>query len=120
VGLANGASRTSAVFRTVTSAPDTVPDDFDFGAIEDVPGDTLIESPVLTLTGFNLPTEVRVGPHAEYRIDGGSWTDADGVLAPDQTLQMRHVSNRPGNSVRTTHIRVGEVMGHFRTRTISN
>jgi uncharacterized protein len=119
IGLANGASRTAATFRTVTSEPDTVPDAFDFGSIEDVQGDVLIESAVLVLTGFNLPTPIKPGPHVEYRIDGGAWTDADGVLAPEQSLQLRHVSNRPGNSVRTTHVRVGGVMGHFRTRTAS-
>ncbi len=61
---------------------------------------------------------IKCGPHAEYRIDGGAWTDAAGQLLPEQTLQMRHVSNPPENAVRTTHVRLGEdVMGHFRTRT---
>ena len=117
IGLSNGASRTATVFRSVTSEPDTQPDTFDFGQIDDVQSDRWIESAVLTLTGFNLPTKVEVGPHAEYRIDGGGWTRARGTLAPEQTLQMRHVSNRPARSVRTTHIKVGGVMGHFRTRT---
>jgi hypothetical protein len=117
VGLTNGASRTTAVFHTVTSEPDTIPDEFDFGNIDDVPSNTWIESPALELTGFNLPTEVVVGPHAEYRIDGGAWTTDDGLLEPLQILQLRHVSNRPAQSVRTTHVRVGGVMGHFRTRT---
>jgi uncharacterized protein len=117
IGLDNGASRTTGVFRTVTSEADAVPDAFDFGEQLDVPGDTLIESVVLTLTGFNLPAAIACGPHAEYRIDAGVWTSAPGSLLPEQTLQMRHVSNRPGNSVRNTHIRVGGVTGHFRTRT---
>jgi len=119
IGLDNGASRTSAPFRTVTSEPDTVPDDFDFGEQLDVPGNTLIESVVLTLTGFNLPAAIECGPHAEYRIDAGVWTSEPGSLLPEQTLQLRHVSNKPGNSVRNTHIEVGGVMGHFRTRTRS-
>jgi hypothetical protein len=118
VGLPSGASRTDGLFRTVTSAPDTIPDPFDFGMIEDVPGNTLIESAVVVPTGFNLPVPIKCGPHAEYRIEGGAWTDANGWLKPEESLQLRHVSNPPDQAVRTTHLRLGEdVMGHFRTRT---
>ena len=117
VGLPNGVSPRSAVFRTVTSAPDTLPAEFDFGDQLNVPGDTLTESNVLEIGGFNLPVPIKVGPHAEYRIDGGAWTTEEAMLGAGQTLQMRHVSNRPANSVRTTHINVGHVMGHFTTRT---
>ena len=117
VGLPNGVSPRSAVFRTVTSEPDTLPAEFDFGDKLNVPGDTLTESDVLEIGGFNLPVPIKVGPHAEYRIDGGAWTTDEAMLGAGQTLQMRHVSNRPANSVRTTHINVGHVMGHFTTRT---
>jgi hypothetical protein len=117
VGLENGASRTDTVFYSVTSEPDTVPDPFDFGTQTCVVGNTLIDSEVITLTGFNLPTDIVPGPHAEYRIDGGEWTTASGTLEPGQTLQMRHLSNRPQTSVRHTHLRVGGVTGHFTTRT---
>jgi hypothetical protein len=117
VGLPSGVSRTDAVFFTVTSEPDEVPDAFDFGTLSDVPGDTLVESQILVLTGFNLPTPVVAGPHAEYRIDGGVWTREPGMLEPRQSLQIRHVSNKPAHSVRRTHLNVGGVTGHFSTRT---
>lgn len=117
VGLPNGASATTAGFFSVTSEPDTEPSEFDFGIQVGVPGNTLIESNVVTPTGFNLPTPVRCGPHAEYRIDGGAWTRAHGILEPGQTLQMRHVSNRPSRSVRKTHVIVGGIAGHFTTVT---
>jgi hypothetical protein len=117
VALPNGSSRTDTVFYSVTSEPDTIPDCFDFGTKTGVVGNTLIESEVITLTGFNLPTQIVAGPHAEYRVDGGAWTSAKGTLEPGQTLQTRHVSNKPKNSVRKTHLRVGGVTGHFTTRT---
>jgi hypothetical protein len=117
VGLPSGVSPRSAVFRTVTPEPDTLPAEFDFGDQFNVPGDTLTESDVLEIGGLNLPVPIKVGPHAEYRIDGGAWTTEEATLSPGQTLQLRHVSNRPANSVRTTHINVGHVMGHFTTRT---
>ena len=112
-----GLTSTSATFHTVTSDPDTIPDEFDFGTQLDAPSETLIESEIITLTGFNLPAAIVCGPHAEYRVAGGAWTNAPGVLKPGQTLQMRHVSNRPAKSVRNTHVHVNGVAGHFTTRT---
>ncbi|MDO8940571.1 MAG: DUF839 domain-containing protein [Methylicorpusculum sp.] len=126
VGLPSGASRTTAVFRTVTAEASTTPDAFDFGTQVDVPGNTLIESEVVTPTGFNLPTDIKCGPKAEYRIfvgeyglwgDWAEWTSAPGTLQPWQALQMRHVSNRPALSVRRTHVTVGGLEGYFTTRT---
>ena len=115
--MPNGASLTTGVFRTVTSEPDTIPDPFDFGEKLDVPGDMLIESIVVTPSGFNLPVAIECGPHAEYRVDAGVWTNLPSTLLPEQTLQMRHVSNKPDNAVRTTHLHVGGVPAHFTTRT---
>ncbi len=117
VALSSGQGRTEAVFYSVTSEPDTVPEAFDFGTKTCVNGNTLIESDPIVLTGFNLPTKIVAGPHVEYRIEGGAWTRAKGTLEPGQTLQVRHVSNRPQNSVRKTHVKVGGVTGHFTTRT---
>ncbi len=118
VALPSGVGKRSAIFRTVTSEPDTRPAPFDFGTKLDVPGDLLVESDVLEIDGFNLPVPVSVGPHAEYRIEGGAWTTQPGVLGAGQTLQMRHRSLRPAKAVHTTHIKVGHVMGHFTTRTV--
>ena len=109
VGLPNGASRTDGVFRTVTSAPDTIPDDFDFGMIEDVPGDTLIESPVRGADRVQPAGADQVRP--ARRSTGSTAAPGPtptGMLQPEQTLQLRHVSNGPAHSVRTTHIKVGE------------
>jgi len=118
-GLASGVSRTSAVFKTLTSAPDTAPNVFDFGERADVPRETVIESQVLTLSDFNLPAPIQCGPGSEYRVDAGEWTSATGELLPGQTLQVRHVSNTPGNSLRTTAVDVGSVTGYFKTRTVA-
>lgn len=117
IGSLAPASWRSTVFRTTTSAPDTRPDPFDFGMVDPAPASTLVESAVITLTGFNLPTPIKCGPHCEYRVDGGAWTDADGVLAPYQTLQVRHLSKKQANAVHRTHLHVGGQPGHFATTT---
>jgi len=118
IGLANGLSNTSSVFRSVTSNPDAVPSSFNFGEQYDVPGNTLIESKVLRLTGFNVPVAIVAAAGQEYRVDAGAWTSEPGVLAPGQTLQVRHVSGAVANAVVNTKISVGGVLGNFRTRTI--
>lgn len=117
VGLANGLTRTEAIFFSQTSAPDTTPDPFDFREQRHVPRNTWIESAIVTPTGFNSPTSVVASPLAEYRIDGGVWTTVPGTLYPAQTVQLRHLSGRSSRSVRTTHLSVGGVMGQFKTRT---
>jgi hypothetical protein len=48
VGHDNGIAKTSGVFRTGTSEPDTIPDPFDFGERVGVPSLTMIESDVVT------------------------------------------------------------------------
>ena len=73
---------------------------------------------MLQIGGFNLP----VAHQGAARTPSTGSTAAPGpreeaMLGAGQTLQMRHVSNRPANSVRNTHIKVGHVMGHFTTRT---
>jgi hypothetical protein len=116
VGLANGASETLSVFRTVTSAPDTVVDPFAFGERVAVAPNTLIESDCITPTGFNLPVSVVAGPGAEYRIHGGAWTSATGVLEPEQTLQTRHLSMASScHPSQRTYVRLGRVKGYFTT-----
>src|SRR5690606_13970964 len=58
VGLPNGAAETTAGFFSVTSEPDMQPDPFDFGTRLGVPGNTLVESDTIRLSGFNLPTQI--------------------------------------------------------------
>lgn len=115
VGLPNGATRTDAVFLTLTAAADAVPDPFDFGTKTGVPAATLIESDTLTLTGFNVPVPVVPGPSTEYRIHAGQWTNQRGTLEPRQTLQVRHVSITSCHGPLRTFVKVGGVRGYFTT-----
>lgn len=118
IGLGNGLSDTSSVFRSVTSNPDAVPSSFNFGEEYNVPGNTLIPSRVLTLTGFNVPVAIVPADGQEYRVDAGAWMSEPGSLSPGQTLQVRHVSGAAAHAVVNTKIAVGGVLGNFRTRTI--
>ena len=99
---------TDGVFRTVTSEPDTIPDAFDFGTIRGRARQHLIESdgrgarPASTCRCRS--SAARTPSTASTAAPGPTPTAA---LKPEQTLQMRHVSNPPDQSVRTTHLRLG-------------
>lgn len=110
-------SRTSATFRTVTGAADRTPDAFNFGTQVGVAGGALIQSTVVTPTGFNTEVVVEAGPGAEYRIDGGVWTSASGRLLPGQSLQLRHTASTRSLEFTRTYVKVGGLAGFFTTRT---
>ncbi|MCQ8103499.1 PhoX family protein [Methylomonas sp. SURF-2] len=117
IGLSSGASRTTAAFRTTTAEASTTPDAFDFGTQENVAANSLIESASIVLTGFNLPTTIVCDGNAEYRIGNGPWTNANGELKPEQSLQMRHLSSASPLFVTRSSLTVGGVSGYFTTRT---
>jgi hypothetical protein len=119
IGLDSGASRTDAVFRTVTAEAVTTVDAFNFGTQEAVALNSLIESAVLVLTGFNAPVQVTPGAGTEYRIDNQPWTSAVGALNPKQALQVRHRSAATPLYLTRTSITVGGTTGYFSTRTTS-
>ncbi len=107
----------STVFKSVTSNADRVPDGFGFGGQGNVAPGALIESASIILTGFNSGATVLAGPGAEYRIDGGSYTSASGILQPGQSLTLRHTAGTKRLEYTKTYLRVGGVVGYFTTRT---
>lgn len=104
-------------FSSTTNSSDMSPDPFEFQAQEGVPVSTMIESNIITPTGFNTTTPVRANLGAEFRIGGGNYTSADGVLYPGQTLQVRQMSASTPNMNRFGSVRVGDIGATFRTRT---
>jgi hypothetical protein len=107
----------AAAFRSTTSSLDRVPDAFGFGTQAGVAAGALVESGVVTLTGFNAAIPVVPGSGLEYRIDGGGWTAASGTLAPGATLQVRHQAGTTHLAYRKTALKAGGVTGYFTTRT---
>ena len=107
----------STNFRSVTTSVDQTPDAFGFATQTGVPRSTVIESNVITLTGYNVAVDVIAGPGAEYRINGGAWTAANGTLQVGDTLQTRHTSAATALAYTKTYLKVGGVTGYFSTRT---
>lgn len=104
-------------FKSVTGALDRKPEAFSFGSKTVQPPETMVESGVITLTGYNTAIPVMVGPGLSYRIDGGAWSTASGSLRPEQTLQVRHITTAAHLGYTKSYLKVGGVTGYFTTRT---
>ena len=106
----------SAVFRSITTTLDHVPDAFNFGTkTEQAPG-AVVESVATTLTGFDDAVIV-AGPGIMYRIGSGAWTSARGTLVRGQVLTVQHTASGSSLGYTKTYLKVGGVTGFFTTRT---
>jgi predicted acyl esterase len=103
-------------FTSVTGATDRTPEPFDFGTRPHTQPNAFVESAPQVLQGFNIGIAIQAGPNAQYRIDGGGWTNSAGTLQPGQSLAMRHVTSAQPLAYTKTWIRVGGVTGYFTTR----
>ena len=106
----------STPFKSTTTTVDRVPDAFSFGSQSGMNPGAMAESAVTTLANFDTATIV-AGPDVEYRINGGSYTKANGTLIKGQTLQVRHITNSAHLGYTKTYLKVGGVTGYFTTRT---
>ena len=106
----------STVFKTITTTLDRVPAAFDFGSVSGQAPGALVESPVLTLTAYDVAGVV-AGSGAEYRINGGSWTKARSTMHIGDTIQVRHKASSSSLGYTKSFVTVGGVKGAFMTRT---
>ena len=103
-------------FKSTTTTVDRVPDAFDFGTKSGMEPGAVVESAVITPSAYDVASIV-AGPDVEYRINGGSYTKANGTLSKGQTVQVRHTSNAAHLGYTKTYLKVGGVTGYFTTRT---
>jgi MYXO-CTERM domain-containing protein len=92
---------------TVAVVPDTQPDPFFFQDANNAPLNTVVESNVVTISGINVASNITVtgpaGSNPQYRINGGTWTNAAGTISAGDTLQLRHTtSGTAGRAISTT------------------
>lgn len=107
----------TAAFTSVTSALDRAPDAFGFVTQSGVAPGALVESNVITLSGYNSAIALQPGPGLSYRIGGGDWTTASGTLQVGQTVQVRHAATTTSLGYTKTWLKAGGVVGYFTTRT---
>jgi PKD repeat protein len=104
-------------FKSITSDADRTPEPFDFGSRANVEPGALVESVIITLTGYNTGIPLAPGTGLEYRINGGAWSNTSGTLHPGDTLQVRHTATTTHLGYTKTSLKAGGVAGYFTTRT---
>lgn len=107
-------------FRSITGSLDRTPDPFSFGNHGNVAASTVVDSPAISLSGYNTPVPVVAGPGIEFSIAGGAYTAATSTLDVGQTLRVRHTSGSKALEYTRTYLVVGGVTGFFTTRTLGS
>ncbi|TCD04285.1 hypothetical protein EYB45_08545 [Erythrobacteraceae bacterium CFH 75059] len=93
---------------TDVASSDTTPDPFSFANVNGAALSTMVESNVITPTGFDAPSPISVTT-GEYRLNGGPWTNANGTINPGQTVQLRRQSSSVNSTSLSTSLSIGGV-----------
>lgn len=99
---------------------DTTPDPFGFVTQTGVALATIIDSAPVLITGLDSPTTISVLAGAEYSLDDGAFTSADGTYTPGQLVVMRITSSALNSTSVTGTLVIGGVQGTFTVTTLSN
>jgi hypothetical protein len=103
---------------SVSTVGDNVPDSFAFVDQTDVSTDALIESNIVTITGLTVPVAISV-TGGEYRLDGGTYTSADGTVSNDQTVQVRQTASTNFSTTTDTTLSISGVSDTFSVTTLA-
>jgi uncharacterized delta-60 repeat protein len=97
-------------------APDLTPNAFGFTPLGSQEVSTKVESASLIISGFDASTPISV-KNGEYRINGGEFTSAPGMLSPGDQVTVRQTTSSSFNTTNTSVVTVGGVSGDFSTTT---
>ena len=106
----------SGSFTSKTIKADTTPDVFSFADQTNLMLSTWVESSSIIVNGINAPTAIAV-TKGEYRINGGAYTDAVGIVRNGDTVQVRHMSSSKALDSVSTTLDIGGVTGSFTSKT---
>jgi hypothetical protein len=95
---------------------DTVADNFNLTNKIDQPRSTAIESNSITVTGIDTMIDISI-TDGEYRINGGNWTDTDGIVGNNDKVTVRLTSSSDYSTTVTTNLSIGNIMKTFSVTT---
>jgi hypothetical protein len=101
---AGGLPRTKNVCITIT-AGDSCPNDFAFGSVTGASLSTVYTSNPIVIFGINISVPITI-TGGEYRINGGAWTSAPGVVVNNDTVEVRQTSSAVGGTMTTATVTV--------------
>ncbi len=116
VTAGGGGLTRSAQFIARTEATDTTPTAFTLQESTNVESSTQVLSEILTPTGYNTATSIKV-VGAEMSINNGAWTAADSTISPGQTVQLRMTSSANVYTAKDATLTIGGVSTTWHTQT---
>ena len=109
-----------ASFRSTTAGVDTTPDAFAFAIQDAVDINSIVESEIITISGFNTTTDLSI-TNGEYSLDGGAtYSSTDSALSPDSSIRVRHTSSSEYDTRMSTTLTIGGVEGYFESITTAD
>jgi len=112
----------SAVWTVDTTAPDVIPNPFDFTPnLFNQPLSTYVNSNVITVSGINVgsPISITAGAsYTQYRINGGAWTNANGTVFNGDTVQLRMQTANTYDTNRSATLTIGGISDTWSVRTM--
>jgi len=97
-------------------AADVTPNPFGFTPLGSQDVSTKVESNTITPSGFDGATTISV-QNGEYRINGGEYTMAPGMINPGDQVTVRQTTSSSSNTTNTSVVTIGGVSGNFATTT---
>ncbi len=107
-------------FTSTTRKANTIPNSFNFENNLTAPLNSTITSNSVTILGLEAPTTISISSGSYYSINNsGNWTDQNGTIDINQTVQVRHTSHTTNFETNTTTtLTIGGVIGTFTSKTI--
>lgn len=106
-------------FLVSTESKDTTPDDYEFDHQNELKINTQVLSNTVTITGIDsdIPLSVENGL---YSLNGAAFTNSDGVINEDDTIQLQATSASNYGQAVTVTLTVGSSSKDFTVNTTSN
>jgi serine protease len=102
-----------AVVAVANGGLDSVPDPFHFNdGLYVAPGTRYISNSI-TVTGMDIDATIRISGDGEYSIDGGNYTDANGIISINQTVRVRLKSSAQPLATESTRLTIGGLSDTF-------
>ena len=103
-----------ADFSSTTTAAviDSVPDQFSFQPLYDVPLNTLVYSEEITVSGINIAVSISI-LNGEYSIESGPWMSTASNVTNGQKVRVRQLSSLNFYTPSTAVLSIGGVQANF-------
>ena len=90
---------------------------FTFVERTNVPVSSFVTSEKVTMSAYANPLPISVTSGSQYSIDGGAFTNSNGMIPGGATLVVRHISADKEGTPRESQVTVGSYMTNFRSVT---